>query len=263
MNLFKTLEKYQVKKNLRHHEEYFFYNEYRYMFLNIPMYRLFYYDIDDEFMLIRANIILRSLLNKKKIEEAVIYAYQQSSFNSKEANDYIKEKMINLPYLLEGNNKIYVPIFSRSINLIYSTNFGKLLKNPYSRLIDHYATSVIDLFDTYNFSLYNSLFSKLVPLYQDEKVLICYHYDFKTVYVINNEGRLDVKIALFDRYLKKPNYAHILERLKDVIDAYLASNREKFYNALIENGFISKRLIFKIKHQEYRFLKKMNKRARL
>ena len=35
----------------------------------------------------------------------------------------VKKKMLDLPYFQDGNTKIFVPVFPRSINNIYSDNF--------------------------------------------------------------------------------------------------------------------------------------------
>lgn len=261
MELYKTLAKYQRNRSYKHGDDYRLYKSYRYLYANIDIYS-FLRNPKDEFDLIRANTIIRAILNKKEIEDAIIFAYRDSPFKNKEANQYVLEKLENLPYLMEGNLKVYVPIFPLSINSLYSQRFAKLLKAPFSRLLKDYSRSAIDSFDVYNFSLYDSLFTKLVPIYKEEKVMVMYHYDFHTLYFINNEGRLDAKLPLFDRYIKRPNYNHIIERLKDVTDSYLHDDKEALFEALMKNELISEKLIHKIKHNEYKFNKKLAKKAK-
>lgn len=260
MQLYSTLEKYQKIKSYRHSDDYHFYLENRHLFANIDAYR-FLLMPTNEFDVIRANIVIEAIKNKKILDEAIIYAFKESSLKTNEVSRFLEEKMAKLPYIQDGSNKIFVPIFSRATNQLYAKNFGKLMRAPYSRLLKDFSNSAIDLFDVYNFSLYNSMFTRFVPLYQDDKILVVYHYDFMSLYIINNEGRLDAKLALFDKYIRRPDFGHIIERLKAVVDAYLLDDREALYNALIDNKFISARLIHKIKHREYRFKKRLSRKS--
>lgn len=252
MKFYETLAKYQIKKGFHNSEEYLFFNQYRHLFSNIEQYR-FLQNATKEFDVIRANIIIRSILNKKDLEAAITFSYGASRMNTEEAQTYIYEKMTNHPYILENNTKIFVPIFPKGINLLYYRDFGKLLKAPYSKLFTDYASSCIDIFETYNFALYSSLFTKFVTIHQDDDVLVVYHYDFRSLYFINSQGRLDAKIALFDRYLKKVVDNHIVQRTQGVVKAYLNDDREGVYQELIKNNLISSKLIYKIKHNEYKF----------
>lgn len=253
MNLYETLVKNQANV-IKHFEseDYLFYNENRYLLNNIPLYRFLNIPKND-FDVIRANIILRAILNKKDLDKAISFAYGSSTMKTDEARIYITERMVNHPYLLQNNNRIYIPIFSKAINVLYYKDFGKLLKSPYNKLLTDYAASCIDIFEAYNFSLYNSSFTKLVTIYQNKDILVAYHYDFKTLYFINNQGRLDAQIALFDKYMKKIVDNHIMERTKGVIEAYLNDDRETMYKELIKNNLISEKLIYKIKSKEYKF----------
>ncbi len=261
MHLYENLAKYQKGINYKKSEDYYFYMANRHLFSNIEMYR-FLLDAHNEFDVIRANVVIRSLQNKEKIEKAILYAYKKSDMKTEEVADFIHEQMVGLPYILDGTNKIYVPIFSRAINVFYYSQFAKLLTEPYSKLLDKYTSSCIDLFELYSFSLYDSLFTKFITIYRDKKIMVVYHFDFRSLYFINDQGRLDAKIALFDRYLKKRDTSKIIERLKPVVEAYLDNNREDLYKALIDNRLISEKLIYKIKHQEYRFKHKLERKAR-
>ena len=84
-----------------------------------------------------------------------------------------------------------------------------------------------------------------------DKETAYFHYDTNTIYFINDQGRLDTSIVLFDRYLRHPNYSHMLERIKPVVDAYFAFDREALIKALHENGFISNTLLNLIKFRDW------------
>lgn len=261
MRLFKLLEKNQKNADYHSSDDYRFYFEHRHLFNSLEMYRSLL-DVSNEFDLMRANIIIQSLINKKTIEDSVIYVYKKSMMNTLEANKVIEESIKKLPYIIEGEEKIYVPIFSRAINTFYSRQFAKLLSEPYNKLLENFDVSCIDLFEVYNFELYDSLFSKLVPIYKDENVMVTYHFDFHSIYVINKQGRLDAKIALFDRYLKKPNYDHVIERIKPVVDRYLHDDKEGMMKLLIEKNLVSEKLIYKYKHDEFKLKRSLGRKAK-
>ena len=120
---------------------------------------------------------------------------------------------------------------------------------PYTDLLKSFSGLVIDPFDTYGAELYNTHFTRLVKIASHENATAFFHYDTFTIYVINDQGRLDTKIVLFDRYMKKIVTTHMLERIKPVVEAYFENNVEKFIKSLEENGFISSKLLFKITHK--------------
>ena len=249
MKLFDTLAKYQKNINLKKSEEYYFYINNRFLLSNIERYK-YLLDIKNEFDIIRANIIIHAIKNKNVLDKTIIYAYEASNMKTEDVIDFVHEQMVGKPYLVDGDNKIYIPIFSRAINSLYYDQFGKLLKDPYNQLLDNFDSSCIDLFELYNFNLYNSLFTKLVTIYRDDHYLIAYHFDFHTIYIINDQGRLDSKIALFDKYLKRPNYSHIIERIKPAIEKYLQDDKRGMLEELRINKLISDKLIMKIKHRD-------------
>ncbi len=261
MHFFETLSRYQKGVNYHKSEDYYFYVNNRHLFSNIEMYH-FLLDAKNEFDVIRANILIKAIQNKEKFEKTIIFAYNKSDLRTDEVAKFIKKETASLPYLVDGNSKIYIPIFSRSVNSLYTSQFGKLLKDPYSKLLTNFSTSCIDLFEMYNFALYDSLFTKFITIYKDNKVMVVYHFDFKTIYFINNQGRLDARIALFDRYLKNVDDSRIIERIKPVVERYLDNDREGMYQSLIVNNLISEKMIYKIKHQEYRFKRKLKRRAK-
>ncbi|HBF68254.1 MAG TPA: hypothetical protein DDW20_02910 [Firmicutes bacterium] len=261
MYLYETLAKYQKGIDFKKSADYNFYVEHRHLFNSIEMYRSLF-DVDNEFDVIRANIIIQALLNKKKIEELILYAYKKSYLKTEEALKFVDEHINGLPYILEGANKVFIPIFSRSINEYYSSKHGKLLCEPYNKLFDDFNSSCIDLFEVYNFELYDSLFTKLITVYKDENIMITYHFDFRTIYIINDQGRLDAKIALFDKYLNKPNYDHVIERIQPVIERYIDDDKDGMLKALADKKLISEKLINKIKHNDFKRIKALERKAR-
>lgn len=253
-SLFKILEDKASKRNsFRKSEEYRFFLDNRHMLEKIPAYRFLYHSEDNSFDVMRANIILHGLKNKKEIEAEVRSLANYLNKNEKDSHikfiSTIRDRIIDLPYYLEGKNKIYIPFFTRSLNMIYLKEPEKLLTFPYDKLEKEYIESIIDPYDTFSHKLYNSSFTRLILVgaSSNENEAAYFHYDTNIIYIINSQGRLDNKIVLFDKYLKHPNYSHMLNRIKPVIDAYFACSRTQFIEALFSSEFISSKLLSKLR----------------
>ena len=262
MHLYEQLAKNQKHHNsqLRNSEEFQYFLANRHLLNGLDMYKALVNALN-EFDIIRANIVIRAIKNKKTLDEAIVYAFKTSKMKTEDVANFIHEKMVGLPYIQQGDLKIYTPIFNRSINELYYRDFGKLLSKPYSVLFDEFASSCVDCFEMYGFALYDSLFSKFIVVRKTEKTLVLYHFDFHTIYFVDDQGRLEAKLALFDKYLRRPVKNHVIDRISPVIDAYLADDREGMYQALVNNNLISKKLIFKIKHAEFKFKRKLQRKA--
>lgn len=100
----------------------------------------------------------------------------------------------------------------------------------------------IDPFDYYGFALYESKYSNLLTIDKCDDSVAMYDENSQSIYIINDQGRLDNVIALFDKRLKKPNKDDIVNRLKKVVKAYFDNNREEMLAALYEERFISEKL---------------------
>ena len=116
------------------------------------------------------------------------------------------------------------------------------MEPPYNDLKNNFIDSSIDPFDTYGAELFNSFFTSLVKVDTNGKEVAYFHYDTNTIYIINDQGRLDLKIVLFDKYLRKINTNHMLERVTPVVRKYFENDKEGFLKALLENNLISKKL---------------------
>ncbi len=257
--IYSLLEKYQKKRKAFYSSsEYIFFLENREALAKNSRFSFLYDSDDDDFGVMRANIIIYSYLNKKKMDVEI------NSFKKelKKGNDVdinalrkaLKDSLPHLYHLQENNAKIYIPFFPRALNSLYINNPEKLVVPPYDALMSSFSRSMIDPFDTYGYHLYNSSFTRLVLVKEapSKKEAAFFHYDTNTIYFINDEGRLDNKLVLFDKYLSKKNTSHILERISGVIDAYFNFDRTKMIDELRDNKFISGRMMALIrKTMEY------------
>ena len=253
--LFKYIaSKAKSREGFEKSEEYRFFLENRHLLTRIPRF-VNLYDLDgDPFEIMRANIVLQAYINKSKMEQEVHNLSTYINVSKKNHEHFIKsfhEIILELPYYQEGQEKIFIPFFTRSLNQIYREEPEKLLDYPYSGLAESFKDTVIDPFDTYGSELYNSHFSRLVKVLNVDKETAFFHYDTNTIYFVNEQGRLDGTVVLFDKYLRHPNYSHMLERIKPVVEAYFDFDREGFINALYNNGFISLHLMRLIQFHDW------------
>ena len=242
------------RKGFEKSEEFHFFLEYRHLLTRFPRFVNFYELDTDTFEIMRANIILYSYLNKVKMEEEVRNLSSYIDTNKKNHANFVKafyEIISELPYYQEDKEKVYIPFFTRSLNQIYLKDPEKLLTYPYNGLKENFKDTVIDPFDAYGNELYNSHFSRLVKVRGEDKEIAFFHYDTNTIYFVNDQGRLDASIVLFDRYIRHPNYSHMLTRIKPVVDAYFDFDREALITALHQNGFISNHLLHLIRFRDW------------
>ena len=247
-------KKAKKRKAFAQSEEFHFFLENRHLLMRLPQFVHFFDLENDSFQVMRANIILYSYLNKCKMEDEINNLGKYLNSNKKNQTSFIKsfhEIISELPYFQEGNDKIYIPFFSRALNQSYLNEPEKFLIDPYKGLKDNFKDTLVDPFDTYGSELYNSHFSRLVKILTIDKETAFFHYDTNTIYFVNEQGRLDASIVLFDKYIRHPNYSHMLERIRPVVDAYFAFDREAMINSLYENGFISAHLLHRIKFHDW------------
>ena len=250
-NLFSYIaSKAKRRKTFEQSEEFHFFIENRHILMHLPQFMHFYDIENDPFQVMRANIILQAYINKSKMEEEVDSLSKYINDNANFVKSF-HEIISELPYYQENNDKIYIPFFSRDLNQIYLNEPEKLLTSSYNGLKEDFKGTLVDPFDTYGSELYNSHFSRLVKIKTVDKETAFFHYDTNTIYFVNEQGRLDAGIVLFDRYIRHPSYSHMLERIKPVVDAYFAFDREGLIDALFTNGFISNRLLHLIRFHDW------------
>lgn len=228
-------------------DEFSFFMENRSVLRKFPRFAFLFDKEENEFEVMRGNIIIYAFQNKKTLELEIKSLSKQLIENNQLDHikyvNTIKERLIDCPYFLYGKEKIYLPIFTAAMNDIYIRMPEQLLEKPYDALVDDFQHILVDPFDTYGTSLFDSSFTRLINVGTDGKITAFFHYDTLTIYFINNQGRLDHKIVCFDKYLDHPNYNHMLERVRPVVDAYFNHNRSDLLVSLFDNKLISSKAL--------------------
>lgn len=194
---------------------------------------------ENEFDIMRANILLRGLENKTLFEKEIANIASHGNIEPGQFILTLKERIIDQPYYNANGVKIYIPFFSSALNQIYTNEPNKLLALPYSELEHDFEDACIDPFDTYGAELFNSFFTSLVKIGSSKHATAFFYYDTNTVYIINDQGRLDCKFVLFDKYMKKPSYTHMMERIAPFVEAYFNNDRQGVVDALLKSNLIS------------------------
>lgn len=239
MKIYDYLYKVRNKKNFSNSEEFILFKNYKHILEEEP-YFYSYSESNNLFDIIKASIIIKGIMNKNTMDRIIDEELLNTNFNTvEEIDENIKERILDLPYLRVEGQKIYIPFFNRSTNLVYSEEFNKTLKEPYINLKKKYSPFIVDPFETYKLALFNSLFTKFIKVYEDNTAVAYYHYDLKTIFVVNREGYLDNFICIFDKHLKNPSNERIINRVKDSMEKYFDNNLVSFIYSLYENKLIS------------------------
>ncbi len=247
-NLFEYLEKKQKRRNsFEHSDEFQFYLNNRLILRKFPRFEFLLDKEVDDFSVMRANILIYSFMNKEALEKEIASLskalVKDNQIDHIAYINTIKARLVDAPYYLYGKEKIYIPVFTAAMNDIYLHEPEKLLVPPYNNLVNEFKQILVDPFDVYGAKLFDSPFTRLINVGTDGKTIAYFHYDTNTIYFVNEQGRLDHKIVLFDRYIAHPNYNHMLERVKPVVEAYFNYSRSDLLVSLHENGLISSKVL--------------------
>ena len=246
MSLFSYLEGVKRKTAFDRGSEALFFGENSYLLSSHEPFQPYLHP-KTPFQVARSNILIRAIVNKRVIERLylsrAILAEKEGRLGKEE---FMKEAVLELPFLLlENGEKVYVPFFSRALNRIYAGDYGKMERMPYKRILGEFDSIVVDPFDYWGSALFDSHFTRLVKVAGKDGALAMYDYDAERLHFIAPEGRLEVTLPLFDRFLHNPARTHLMRRLEDVGAAYFANDREGFYKALYEGRLLSREALLR------------------
>lgn len=249
MNIYKYLKK-KNKRNPRLTKEYKFFEENKKTISKIKS----FYNISDsnpEFVMLKNNILIKSIQTKETIHQLI---NENSSLSEEEQKEKIQEYLKTRPFFQTKNENIYLPQYSKALNFLYVNSPKALKKYPYIRLEEEAEFSCIDFFDEYGYKIFNSSFTDLQFIIEDKTSAAFYSDDLEMIFVINDQGTLDVAIYLFDKYMSKKNKYNMPQRCLNVMKKFYSNNRIDFILSLREEKLISSKMKAKM-------LKKVQKRV--
>ncbi len=216
----------------------------------------FYPSYDDYgFNLICSNILIEAFINLDIIVKN-LDSFKDLDMTS--SYEKAKKLLIDRPFFVEDDGyKVFFPQFSKSLNYILTNTPLSIKKYPYDSLEDKPLVFCIDFFDVYGYKIFNSKFTNLKYIANDSTSAAFYSESFETIYIINDQGRLDIAIPIFDKYLKNNKGVDIENRIKRVIDKFYSNNRREFIAELKNQRLISEKMYKQIiKHLSVRKIKK-------
>lgn len=240
-SIFKILEKEKNSKTFNDEESDFFYKNKNILKCDPAFAK--YLLVENDFDIIKANIVIRGLKNKEDIDTFIIEGFKNNIPNF---SGILKERCLDYPCIKYDDYKVYFPFFNRITNGVYSNELSKLKDNPYSDLFLNYKAFLVDPFDTYGIDLFDSSFTKLVKVSEDLTTVSFFSYHLNCIFVINRQGGIDTMIYLFDKHLKHPNKSHVIDRVKVVLESYYTNQMRDFVSSLYKNEFISYKVFKKI-----------------
>lgn len=250
MGIYVTLEnKQKYRRSFSNSDDFKYFIQNREKIGKFKRYANLYDSEENEFNIMRANILLRGLENKRLFESEIENIKNHGDIEHTKFVTALKERTIDQPYYEINGVKIFIPFFSSALNQIYVNEPEKMLSLPYSELKTDFEEACIDPFDTYGYELFNSYFTSLVKISETKGVAAFFHYDTNTIYFINDQGRLDAKVVLFDKYMKKISFTHMMERISPVVEAYFNNNKVEMIDALFNNNLISENMYHLLKDE--------------
>lgn len=254
MSIYDTLKK-NKKISYKNSKEYIYFEENKKIISKVK--NNFCFSKNNEFNLITANILIKAFKTKNSIYDLIT-----ENLNEEDAVKKISAYLKTRPYvLLNDNTRCYLPQFSNALNIIYTQHPFNLNKYPYDKLKFEADYLIIDSFDQYGYKLYDSSFTNLEFIINDNTSAAFYSPSFEAVFVINNQGSLDSVIYLFDKHLAKKNKDNLKERLKIVMANYYENKLILFIDSLYEQEFISQNLKDKIRKKTLKRIVKRNKKV--
>ena len=140
--------------------------------------------------------------------------------------------------------------YNTFINRYYANDYQLVTLKQHQVYLNSYAKTIDKVIELYGIQPYNSQFSSLQLVGQDDESYYFYHDDFKTVYQFNGQNyRIANEINLIDRYTKEyPNLNLIKEAMVKLANS---QDDEEILEFLYENKFVGdktyKKLIKKLK----------------
>lgn len=244
--IYDVLNKYRNNKVIFKSTEFSFYNKYCEILYDNKNFKK-YTEINNLFDLIKSNIIIRIFLNKNTIDKYIKEETLNKKFNTQEQIILnIKKQINNVICMKYKNFNIYIPFFNVETNDIYINHIEKLNSKPYSDLLKNYESFLINPFENYTLNLFESGFTELVKISSDNSSTAYYHYELRTIFIINNQGYLDNIISIFDKKIKNIDNTNLMNRIKVAVEKYYNNDISGFIYSLYEEKLISNKVFRKL-----------------
>lgn len=251
MKILELLYKYRYKIKLNQTELFVFVNEGSKEIIEEG----FCYKVKNPWDLFAYEVILRGIRAKKAIDQC----YNRFLADNYDLFDHISYKQRQKIFLHEikeitaklvsfkdckSGEMIYIPFLEPFLNKYYLNDYLLITLKHHLMYIKEFPKDIDIFVKLYDLQPYNSDFSTLQLVGQDDENEYLYHDDFKVVYQFNN-NRIINEICLIDRYIKQyPDLNTIKCVMGMIIDQ---DSEEDILEYLYKHSFIGDKTYKKIK----------------
>ena len=216
--------------------------------------------IKDEFSLIDFEILYRSLINMKSIEDAYdifmfdnydMLPYLKYDEKVRMFNTDLKDILITLPKFFDEESQldIYFPMYETFLNQRIVEQYEMMQLKQHKEYLNQLRFDMKTVLSLYGGKVYLSDFSPLKNVYEDERHMCLYYDNLKKLYIIKKDTKTILnEIVLCD---------HFIDEIIDIKDVcYIAELIENYkYDECLEYLF-NKELI---NEKTYKKIKKKYK----
>ena len=187
--------------------------------------------IKDEMSLINYEILYRSILNMKKVEDAYdifmfdnydMLPYLKYDEKVRMFNTDLKEVLLTLPKFYDEVNQqdIYFPMYEVFLNQRIVNQYELMQLKQHKEYLNNLRFNIKTVLDLYGEKIYLSDFSSLKNVYEDERHICLYYDNLKKLYIIKKDTKTilnEVVLCdhLIDEYLNIQDICCIAELIEN------------------------------------------------
>ncbi len=201
-------------------------------------------DASSTFGLIKTCIVLQGLSNRQKLNQRMSLFTEEDLHNENIVSNFFNI----LPYFECEGVEIYIPTYASLINDKYRNSPWLFKSFPYSSLTKSDSINLVNPFDVYGNAPFDSMFTRLVKLETHDSDSNAYwHPEFKTLYIIDDQGFCVEEIPLCDEKLKYWTGSGLFSRLETLLKDYYSNDQKVFLEHLLTLELISPSLYGELK----------------
>lgn len=199
------------------------------------------FDVKDDFSYFRTRIIYRSIQNKEAFEQCFDQTRNQllemwDALNFQERNRMVSLELNqikpNLPFIMSGENKIWIPFFDDLLNSLYDHQIAIFELPQYFRLYKQFADKTIRL-ESRGIAVWSAGFVEWINIAQSATALVFYYEPMHCLFRLSDNFEL-VSFPLY----KTPEIKAHFENLQTMGEALLGNDEIKFIRALLDSKLV-------------------------
>lgn len=210
------------------------------------------------FDIIKSTIVLQGLENRKRLNTDYLQ-FPREQLQRKEIQTALLEQ---LHYIDDGENRIYIPTYSKKVNEIYFRYPFLLKDEEYSLYLKNENFDIVNPFETYGFLLLESPMTRLIRLNTSkDDIRVYFHMDFETLFFVKSDLTLVCELPIFDEKTKRTEFLNLFDDLEIIAKDYFDGNIHKLFQDLKNKNFLSSSLYEECMEEYEKYLRRNYKHA--